>query len=91
MEFGAGHADASGPRRDRGYVQHDDPVDLPRHGSFARHPIHATAEEAADLLQVAAEGRSPATPAILIGAVLTFVVPLAAIIMVLAFGIAHLS
>jgi hypothetical protein len=48
-------------------------------------------EEAAHLRQVAAKGESTATPAILVGAVLAFVVPLAAIIILLAFVIAHLS
>jgi hypothetical protein len=72
-------------------VEQHQSTDVRQHESFAHHPIHATVEEAAHLRQVAAKGESPATPAILIGAVLAFVVPLAAIVMVLAFGIAHFA
>jgi hypothetical protein len=74
-----------------GDVQHDHAIEVPRHESFVRHPMHATVEEAAHVRQIADEGESAATPAILAGAVLAFVVPLAAIIMLLAFGIAHFS
>ncbi len=74
-----------------GDVEHDQPIDGGQHESFVRHPIHATVEEATRVGHVAARGESPATPAILVGAVLAFVVPLAAIIMVLAFGSAHFS
>lgn len=74
-----------------GGVQHDQPTNAPRHESFVRHPIHATVVEAAHVRQVADKGESPATPAVLIGAVLGFVVPLAAIIILLAFGSAHFS
>jgi hypothetical protein len=74
-----------------GDVQRDQPKDVQPHETFVRHPIHATVEEAAHLRQVAAKGESTATPAILVGAVLAFVVPLAAIIILLAFVIAHLS
>jgi hypothetical protein len=74
-----------------GDVQHDQPIDVPQHESFARHPIYAMVEEAVHLRHVAEEGESPATPAILVGAVLAFVVPLAAIVILLAFGIAHFS
>jgi hypothetical protein len=62
---------------------------LPERERFVRHPIHATEHEAAHLRDVAEEGVSPATPAILAGAVLLVVVPLAAILMVLAFEIPH--
>jgi hypothetical protein len=74
-----------------GDVQHDQPIGLPRHESFVRHPIRATVEDATHVRQVVGRGESPATPAILVGVVLAFVVPLAAIIMLLAFGIAHFS
>ena len=74
-----------------GDVQNDQPNDVQPHENFVRHPIHATAEEAAHLREVAATGESTATPAILVGAVLAFVVPLATIIILLAFGIAHFS
>jgi hypothetical protein len=56
---------------------------------FVRHPIHAAEHEAAHLRDVAEEGMSPATPAILAAAVVAVVVPLAAILMVLAFEIPH--
>jgi hypothetical protein len=72
-------------------MQQDQRIDVPQHQSFVRHPIHATAEEAARVSQLAARGEDPATPVILIGVVLTFVVPLATIIMVLVLGIAHFS
>jgi hypothetical protein len=72
-------------------VEQQQGIDAPQHESFVHHPVHATVEEAAHLRQVAAQGESPATPAILIAAVLAFVVPLAAILMVLAFGIAHFA
>jgi hypothetical protein len=74
-----------------GDVQHHQPIGLPRHESFVRHPIRATVEDATHIRQVAARGESPATPAILVGVVLAFVVPLTAIIMLLAFGIAYFS
>jgi hypothetical protein len=37
------------------------------------------------------EGESPATPAILVGVVLAFIVPIATVLMLLAFGIGHFS
>jgi hypothetical protein len=61
----------------------------PQHESFVRHPIRAAEHEAAHMRDVAEEGTSPATPAILAGAVLVVVVPLAALLMVLAFEIPH--
>jgi hypothetical protein len=48
-------------------------------------------EEAAHLRDVVDDGVSAATPAIVAGAVLAFVVPLTAILMVPVFGIAHFS
>ena len=60
-----------------------------QHERFVRHPIHATEHEAAHLRDVAEEGSSPATPAILAAAVILVVAPLAAVLMLLAFGIPH--
>jgi hypothetical protein len=48
-------------------------------------------EEAAQLRKVVDDGESPATLAIVVAAVLAFVVPFAAILIVLVFGIAHFS
>jgi hypothetical protein len=74
-----------------GDVQHDPPTQITQHESVVRHPIHATAHEAAHLLAIAAEGTSTATPAILVGAVLAFIIPLATLLILLAFGVAHFS
>jgi hypothetical protein len=74
-----------------GEVQHDQSRDLRRRESFLRHPIRPTMEEAAYLRDVADDGESAATPAIVAGAVLAVVVPLAAILIFLVFGIAHFS
>ncbi len=41
--------------------------------------------------EVVDEGDSPATPAILVGVVLAFIVPVATVLMLLAFGVAHFS
>jgi hypothetical protein len=41
--------------------------------------------------EIADEGANSATPAILVGAVLAFVIPLVAILILLVFGIADLS
>jgi hypothetical protein len=48
-------------------------------------------EEAAHLRDVADDGESAATPAILAGAMFAFVFLLAAILIFLVFGIAHFS
>jgi len=40
---------------------------------------------------IAKEGESPATPAVLVGVVLAFIVPIATVLMLLAFGVAHFS
>ena len=37
------------------------------------------------------EGESPATPAVLVGLVLAFIVPIATVLMLLSFGVAHFS
>jgi hypothetical protein len=68
-------------------VHHDQPTGVPRDESFAHHPIH----EAAHLGEVADEGESAATPAILAGAALTFVVTLAAIVFRLVITIVHFA
>lgn len=62
-----------------------------RHESVVRHPIRATVHEAAHMREIADEGDSPATPVLLAGVVLGFVAPLAALLILLAFGIAHFS
>jgi hypothetical protein len=69
----------------------DDPVNRPQHESFARHPIHATAEEAEHLREVADEGKSPRTPAIIVASVLAVVLPLAAIYIFVAFAVMHFA
>ena len=74
-----------------GDVQREQPSDVPRHESFARHPIRATAHEAVHVLEIAEQGTSPATPAIVAGAMFAVVVPLAAIIIFLAYGIADFA
>lgn len=48
-------------------------------------------EEAAHLRDVADDGKSAATPAVVAGAVLVLVVPVAAMLIFLVFGIAHFS
>ena len=72
-------------------MQNDQPPDTPHHESFRRHPIHATEEEAAHLRQVANEGESAATPAIVVGAVLAFILPLAASLMLLGFALYYFA
>jgi hypothetical protein len=74
-----------------GDVQHDPPRNVPQHESFARHPVRATEQEAAHVREIVNEGESPATPALLVGVVLAFVVPIATVLMLLAFGVAHFS
>ena len=72
-------------------VQQDRPRNVPQHEGFARHPIRATEQEAAHVREVVDEGESPATPAILVGIVLAFIVPIATVLMLLAFGVGHFS
>jgi len=72
-------------------VQRDRPRNVPQHEDFARHPLRATEQEAAHVREVVDEGESPATPAILVGIVLAFIVPVATVLMLLAFGVAHFS
>ena len=74
-----------------GGMRHDQPADTPQHESFARHPIHATAEEATHLYEVAEEGESPATFVIVAGVVFAFIFPLAASLIVLAFLVSHFA
>jgi hypothetical protein len=74
-----------------GDVQHDPPRNVPQHESFARHPVRATEHEAAHVRDIVDEGKSSATPAILVGVVLAFIVPIATVLMLLAFGVAHFS
>jgi hypothetical protein len=71
-------------------VKNRRPPDPPNHESIRRHPIHAVEEEAEHLRDVAEEGESPRTPAIVVGAVLAFLLPLAAFLLLLAFLIYYL-
>jgi quinohemoprotein ethanol dehydrogenase len=66
--------------------------DKDSNGSHAPHvhPIQAAEREVEHLRDVAVKGESPATPAILAGGVLAVAVPLAALMIVLALGIAYL-
>jgi hypothetical protein len=72
-------------------MQHDQPTDTPQHKSQVRHPIRTIAHKAAHLRTIAEEGESPATPAILVALVFAFIVPIAALLILLAFGVAHFS
>jgi hypothetical protein len=74
-----------------GHVQQDRSRDVRRRESFLHHPIRPTMEEAAHLRDVAEDGESAATPAIVARAVLGLVVPLATILIFLVFGVAHFS
>ena len=74
-----------------GRVQHDQPTDVSQHERLVRHPIHVAAHEAEHMREIADEGVSPATPAIVVIAVIGFIVPFVAILILLVFAIAHLS
>ena len=91
MRLGAGNEDEGSARRHRWNVQHDPPRNVPQHENFARHPVRATDHEASRVREIANEGESPATPAVLVGVVLAFIVPIATVLMLLAFGVAHFS
>jgi hypothetical protein len=71
-------------------MQKDQPAGTHRE-SFSRHPVHATVEEAEHLREVADEGESPATPAIVAGVVFTFILPLATFLILLAFVVMHFA
>jgi hypothetical protein len=72
-------------------MNHGHASDVPQEESFVRHPIHATVHEAEHVREIADEGDSPVTPVILAAAVLAFIVPLAALLMLLDFGVARFS
>jgi hypothetical protein len=74
-----------------GNVQHDPRTNGRPQEGFVRHAIHATVDEAAHVRQVADEGESAATPLILVGVVILCVVPLVAIVILLALGVADFS
>jgi hypothetical protein len=74
-----------------GDMDRDHVGDTPQDESFVRHPIYATVHEAEHVREIADEGDSPVTPVILAAAVLAFVVPLAAVLMLLDLGVAHFS
>jgi hypothetical protein len=61
------------------------------HESLVRHPIQATVEEVEHLRELVDDGDSASTPAIVVGAVLAFVVPFAALLIFLALVVAHLA
>jgi hypothetical protein len=61
-----------------------------RHESLVRHPVRASEHEVEHLRSIAEAGDSAATPAIIAGAVLVVVVLHAAIVTLLASGIAAL-
>jgi hypothetical protein len=69
----------------------DQRTDTARPESFVRHPIRAAAAEAAHFREVANEGESPETFAIVVAAVLAFLVPLAASLIALVFVIEHFA
>lgn len=72
-------------------MQKDQPAGTPHRESFRRHLIHATAEEAAHLREVADEGESAATPAIIAGVVLAVVLALAGTFILLAFVVSDFA
>jgi hypothetical protein len=72
-------------------MHHDHPGNVSEHENFGHHPIHATVHEVEDAREIADEGASPWTPVILAAAVLAFIVPLAATLMLLDFGVVHFS
>jgi hypothetical protein len=74
-----------------GLVNEERSTNVEGRDGFVRHPIHATVEEAAHLRDVAEEGESPAAPVIVVAAVLVFVLPLIAVLTLLAFSIAHFA
>ena len=63
-----------------------EPTDAPRQESLARHPIRAHGEPLC-----VRPHESPATPAIVAAAVLAAVLPLAAILIVVAFTVMHFA
>ena len=75
-------------------MDHENVGDVPQDESFVHHPIHpihATVHEAEHVREIADEGDRAVTPVILAAAVLAFIVPLAAVLMLLDFGVAHFS
>jgi hypothetical protein len=72
-------------------MDHENVGGVPQGESFVHHPIHATVHEAEHVREIADEGDRALTPVILAAAVLAFIVPLAAVLMLLDFGVAHFS
>jgi hypothetical protein len=72
-----------------GGMQHDRTAGGRRRQERLGHPIDASAREAAHLHAVFNAGESAATPVIAPGVVLAVVGPLAAILILLDFGVAH--
>jgi hypothetical protein len=59
------------------------------HESPLRHPIHAAEHEVEHLAEVAEEGESPATPLIVIAGISVVVLAIVALLIGLAFLVAH--
>jgi hypothetical protein len=57
--------------------------------SSLAHPIEAVEHEVEHLAEVAEEGKSPATPAILGGGLIAVLIPVVAILIAASFLIAH--
>ena len=76
----------------RGAFEHPDAVSDRRNAREkpVHHPIRAAEHEVEHLRAVADKGESAATPAIVIGAELVFVIPLVVAVIALALGIAYL-
>jgi hypothetical protein len=72
-------------------MDHENVGGVPQDESFVHHPMHATVHEAEHVREIADEGDRAVTPVILAAAVLAFIVPLAAVLMLLDFGVAHFS
>lgn len=72
-------------------MNHGHGSDVPQDESVVRHPIHATVHEAEHVRELTDEGDSAVTPVILAAAVLALIVPLAAVLILLDFGVAHFS
>lgn len=72
-------------------MRRDDSTDVHGHESRFLLPIRAAEREVAHLHEIAAEGSSPETPAILVAAVVAFVGPFAALLITVAFLAAHVA
>ena len=71
-------------------MQDNERTGVPVDDGFVRHPIRTAVHEAEHLHELADEGESAATPAILGLAAVAVVLPVAAILVTAVFVIAHL-